>query len=68
MNICLFNYKPKKYVNDHALLVERERARRISSAESCKHGQLTYREKKEQAKNQEEEKERSERLKIYEVL
>ncbi|WAR12242.1 hypothetical protein MAR_026422 [Mya arenaria] len=43
---------------------EKERAKRAASAESCRHGQLTYREKKEQAKNQEEEKERSERIKI----
>jgi len=47
---------------------ERERAKRISSADSCRHGQqLTYREKKEHAKQQEEEKGRSERLKILEV-
>lgn len=46
---------------------EREKARRVQSAESCKHGQMTYREKKEYAKLQEEEKERSERMKILEL-
>ncbi|XP_052815257.1 uncharacterized protein C20orf96-like [Mya arenaria] len=46
---------------------EKERAKRAASAESCRHGQLTYREKKEQAKNQEEEKERSERIKILQL-
>ena len=48
-------------------LAEREKAKRAASAESCRHGQLTYREKKEQARLYEEEKERSERLKILEV-
>lgn len=50
--------------------VERERkiaAERAVSADSCRHGQLTYREKKEQAKQQEEKKERDERLKILEL-
>lgn len=46
---------------------QREQAKRIASAESCRHGQMTYREKKEHARNQEEEKERSERIKILEL-
>jgi len=46
---------------------EKERARRAASAESCRHGQLTYREKKEMARMQEIEKERDERMKITDV-
>ncbi|KAL4235076.1 hypothetical protein ACF0H5_006714 [Mactra antiquata] len=46
---------------------QREQARRAASAESCRHGQMTYREKKEHAKLQEEEKERSERIKVLEL-
>ncbi|XP_045192365.2 uncharacterized protein C20orf96-like [Mercenaria mercenaria] len=46
---------------------QREQAKRAASAESCRHGQMTYREKKVHAKQQEEEKERSERMKILEL-
>lgn len=46
---------------------QREQAKRIASAESCRHGQMTYREKKEHARLQEEEKERAERIKILEL-
>ncbi|KAH3774489.1 uncharacterized protein C20orf96-like [Dreissena polymorpha] len=45
----------------------KEQARRAASAESCHHGQMTYREKKEHAKKQEEEKERAERMKMLEL-
>ncbi|XP_060552705.1 uncharacterized protein C20orf96-like [Ruditapes philippinarum] len=46
---------------------QKEQAKRAASAESCRHGQMSYREKKEHARLQEEDKERTERLKILEL-
>lgn len=46
---------------------QKEQAKRAASAESCRHGQMSYREKKEHARQQEEDKERTERLKILEL-
>ena len=54
--------------NKMLFIAQKEQAKRVASAESCRHGQMSYREKKEHARLQEEDKERTERIKILEVF